>query len=37
MEEELLNQINIRPLTLSDLDAIVEIDRRVLGKPQQDF
>ena len=37
MEEELLNQMSIRPLTLSDLDAIVEIDRRVLGKPRQDF
>jgi ribosomal protein S18 acetylase RimI-like enzyme len=37
MEEELLNQMNIRPLTLSDLDAIVEIDRKVLGKPRQEF
>jgi ribosomal protein S18 acetylase RimI-like enzyme len=37
MEEELLNRLNIRPLTLSDLDAIVEIDRKVLGKPRQDF
>jgi ribosomal protein S18 acetylase RimI-like enzyme len=37
MEEELLHQMGIRPLTLSDLDAIVEIDRKVLGKPRQDF
>ncbi len=37
MEEELLNQINIRPLTLDDLDAIVEIDHKVLGRPRQDF
>jgi ribosomal protein S18 acetylase RimI-like enzyme len=37
VEEELLNQINIRPLTPGDLDAIVEIDRKVLGKPRQDF
>jgi ribosomal protein S18 acetylase RimI-like enzyme len=37
MEEELLNQMSIRPLTLSDLDAIVEIDRKVLGKPREDF
>ena len=37
MEEELLNQMSIRPLTLNDLDAIVEIDRKVLGKPRQDF
>jgi ribosomal protein S18 acetylase RimI-like enzyme len=37
MEEELLNQMSIRPLTLGDLDAIVEIDRKVLGMPRQDF
>jgi ribosomal protein S18 acetylase RimI-like enzyme len=37
MEGELLNQMSIRPLIPSDLDAIVEIDRRVLGIPRQDF
>ena len=37
MEEELLHQMSIRPLTPSDLDAIVEIDRKVLGKPRQDY
>ena len=37
MGEELPKQMSIRPLTLSDLDAIVEIDRKVLGKPRQDF
>ena len=37
MGEELLNRMNIRPLTLKDLDAIVEIDRKVLGKSRQDF
>jgi ribosomal protein S18 acetylase RimI-like enzyme len=37
MEEDLLNEMSIRSLTLSDLDAIVEIDRKVLGKPRQDF
>jgi len=37
VEEDLLNQIKIRPLTPSDLDAIVEIDRKVLGKPREDF
>jgi len=37
MEEDLLNRMSIRPLTLSDLDAIVEIDRKVLGKPREDF
>ena len=37
MEEELLHQMSIRPLTLSDLDAIIEIDQKVLGKPREDF
>ncbi len=37
MEEETLSQLNIRPLTVGDLDAIVEIDRKVLGKPRRDF
>jgi ribosomal protein S18 acetylase RimI-like enzyme len=37
MEEEILTQLNIRPLTIGDLDAIVEIDRKVLGKPRRDF
>ncbi|MGQ9646294.1 MAG: GNAT family N-acetyltransferase [Thermodesulfobacteriota bacterium] len=37
MEEELLDRLSIRPLTPGDLDAIVEIDRKVLGKPRQDF
>ena len=37
MEEDLLNEMSIRPLTFTDLDAIVEIDRKVLGKYRQDF
>ena len=37
MEEELPKQISIRPMTLNDLDAIVEIDRKVLGKTRHDF
>jgi len=37
MEEDLLNKLNIRPLTLGDLDAIVEIDRKVLGKPRREY
>jgi ribosomal protein S18 acetylase RimI-like enzyme len=37
MEEKLLHQMSIRPLTLRDLDAIIEIDRKVLGKPREDF
>ena len=37
MEEDFLAKLNIRPLTFGDLDAIVEIDRKVLGKARQDF
>ena len=37
MEEDFLAKLNIRPLTSGDLDAIVEIDRKVLGKARQDF
>ena len=37
MEEDLLAKLNIRPLTIGDLDAIVEIDRKVLGKVRRDF
>jgi ribosomal protein S18 acetylase RimI-like enzyme len=37
MEEEMLTQLDIRPLTIGDLDAIVEIDSKVLGKPRRDF
>lgn len=37
MEEDLLARLNIRPLTIGDLDAIVEIDRKVLGKPRADY
>lgn len=37
MEEDFLTKLNIRPLTIEDLDAIVEIDRKVLGKPRRDY
>jgi ribosomal protein S18 acetylase RimI-like enzyme len=37
MEGAFLEELNIRPLTIGDLDAIVEIDRKVLGKVRQDF
>jgi len=37
MEEDFLPRSNIRPLTIGDLDAIVEIDRKVLGKVRRDF
>jgi len=37
MEEEFLTQLKIRPLTIWDLDAIVEIDRKILGKVRRDY
>jgi ribosomal protein S18 acetylase RimI-like enzyme len=37
MEEGFLNKVSTRPLTIGDLDAIVEIDRKVLGKPRRDY
>jgi ribosomal protein S18 acetylase RimI-like enzyme len=37
MEEDFLAKLNIRPLTVEDLEAIVEIDRKVLGKVRRDF
>jgi ribosomal protein S18 acetylase RimI-like enzyme len=37
MERDFLTELTIRPLTIEDLDAIVEIDRKVLGKVRRDF
>jgi ribosomal protein S18 acetylase RimI-like enzyme len=37
MEEDFLGKLNIRPLTVEDLDAIVEIDRKVLGQARRDY
>jgi ribosomal protein S18 acetylase RimI-like enzyme len=37
MEEDFLAKVNIRPLTIEDLDAIVEIDRKVLGQARRDY
>ena len=37
MEEDFLTKLNIRPLTVEDLDAIVEIDRKVLGQARRDY
>jgi ribosomal protein S18 acetylase RimI-like enzyme len=37
MEGDFLEGLNIRLLTIGDFDAIVEIDRKVLGKVRQDF
>ena len=37
MEEDFLGKLSIRPLTIEDLDAIVEIDRKVLGQARRDY
>jgi ribosomal protein S18 acetylase RimI-like enzyme len=37
VEENFLAGMNIRPLTIADLDAIVEIDRKVLGKVRPEY
>jgi len=37
MEQDLLDGLTIRPLTTGDLDAIVEIDHKVLGKTRRDY
>ncbi|NWF92230.1 MAG: GNAT family N-acetyltransferase [Syntrophaceae bacterium] len=37
MEERPLEGLNIRPLNMGDLDAIVEIDRKILGKTRSDY
>jgi ribosomal protein S18 acetylase RimI-like enzyme len=37
MEGDFLAGLNIRPLTVEDLEAIVEIDHKVLGKVRREF
>jgi ribosomal protein S18 acetylase RimI-like enzyme len=37
MEKDLLTELIVRPLTVGDLDAIVEIDQKVLGKTRRDY
>jgi ribosomal protein S18 acetylase RimI-like enzyme len=37
MEEELIAGLNFRPLTIGDLDSIVEIDRKILGRVRRDY
>ncbi|MBS3906743.1 MAG: GNAT family N-acetyltransferase [Syntrophaceae bacterium] len=37
MDMEFLSGLNIRPITVGDLDAIVEIDLRVIGKSRPDY
>jgi predicted N-acetyltransferase YhbS len=36
-EDDLLTGLNIRPLAMRDLNAIVDIDRKVLGKARTDY
>ncbi len=37
MEENFLSEVNIRSMTTGDVDAIVEIDRQILGKVRPDY
>lgn len=37
MDAEFLSGVNIRPMTVGDVDAIVEIDRRVIGMSRPDY
>jgi len=37
MAEILLSELKIRPMGLEDLDAIVEIDKKILGKFRPDY
>ncbi|MDI7260238.1 MAG: N-acetyltransferase [Thermodesulfobacteriota bacterium] len=37
MDEAFLSGVNIRPMVAEDLDVIVEIDRKVLGKARPDY
>ncbi len=37
MDVEFLSRVNIRPMTAGDVDAIVEIDRKVIGKSRPDY
>src|SRR4030066_1872101 len=36
-KDDMLAGLTIRPLAIKDLDAIVEIDRKVLGKERKDY
>ncbi|OGP75766.1 MAG: hypothetical protein A2V86_11470 [Deltaproteobacteria bacterium RBG_16_49_23] len=37
MNEVFLSSLSIRPMTVGDIDAIVDIDRRVIGKSRLDY
>lgn len=37
MDEDFLSRVNIRPMTIGDLEAIVNIDYRVIGKLRPDY
>ncbi len=36
-EEEFLKRVSIRPIRIEDLNAIVEIDHKILGKTRPDY
>lgn len=37
MKEDFLSQVKIRPISVNDLDSIVEIERKILGKARRDY
>lgn len=37
MDEAFLSKVTIRPMRIEDVEAIVEIDRKVVGKPRPDY
>lgn len=37
MEDSFLSKIQIRPMRVDDLEAIVEIDRKIIGKARPDY
>ena len=37
MKEDFLSHVRIRPMGLNDLDAIVEIEQKILGKARRDY
>jgi ribosomal protein S18 acetylase RimI-like enzyme len=37
MDMEFLSGVNIRPMNVGDMDAIVDIDRRILGKLRPEY
>lgn len=37
MKEDFLSEVQIRPMHINDLDAIVEIENKILGKARRDY